>query len=318
MHITTLIPAYKTKYLQELLAGLLTQTHKSDRIIVSDDSPNGEFSEALRSPRYAQWVAALPLEIHRGPRAGAYENFKHLVKLWGGSGELFHILLDDDVIFPDFYTQHLAAHAMAEVSCSISARWTANERGQPIEGMPIPEAIFSSNNRMLSVGPNALFSSTVPLCQNWLGEFSNCVVRARCAELLAQPAFGEVSYAGLWDLGFFLAASMQAPVAYIQDRLGYFRAGGEGHSAQFNGPHMKGAHLGFVALAIGGLRLGKLSEAQAQLCYRGIGNALSKGYAGQADMQGFAQLLPRMAAGEPGSEAEFLLAWRQFLDSHGF
>jgi len=318
MHITTLIPAYKTKYLQELLAGLLTQTRKSDRIIVSDDSPNGEFSEALRSPRYANWLAALPIEIHRGPRAGAYENFKHVVRLWGRSSELFHILLDDDVIFPDFYAQHLAAQQMAELSCSISGRWTANERGQPIEGMPVPEAVSSSNHRMLSLGPNALFSSTVPLCQNWLGEFSNCVIHARCADLLDQPVFAEVSYAGLWDLGAFLAASLRAPVGYIQDRLGYFRAGGEGHSAQFNGPHMKAAHLGFAALALGGQRLGKLSEAQARLCYRGIASALAKGYAEQADMQGFATILPRLAEGEAGSEAEFLQAWQQFLAGHGF
>lgn len=318
MQITTLIPAYKTKYLQELLAGLLTQTRKSDRIIISDDSPNGEFAEALQSLRYSAWVAALPIEIHRGPRAGAYENFKHLVNLWGGASELFHILLDDDVIFPDFYAQHLTAHQMAEISCSISARWTANERGQPIEGMPVPDAIAASNNRMLSVGPNALFSSTAPLCQNWLGEFSNCVVRANCADLMSQTEFEGVSYAGLWDLGFFLAASLRAPVGYIQDRLGYFRAGGEGHSAQFFGPHMKAAHLAYVALALGGLRLGRLNEAQARLCYRGIGQSIAKGYAAEADMQVFARLLPRMAEGDPTALDDYLLAWTGFLQSHGF
>lgn len=318
MQITTLIPAYKTKYLQELLAGLLTQTRKADRIIVSDDSPNGEFTEALQSPRYSTWVAQLPLEIHRGPRAGAYENFKQLVNLWGGSSELFHIMLDDDVMFPDFYAQHLAAHQMAPISCSISARWTANERGQPIEGMPVPEAIATSNNRMLSVGPNAMFSSTVAPCLNWLGEFSNCVIRADCAPLLFKPEFAGVSYAGLWDLGFFLAASLQAPVGYIQDRLGYFRGGGEGHSAQFFGPHMKAAHLGFVALALGGLRLGRLSDAQARFCCKSIAHALTTGYASQADMLVFAQLLNRMADGDAAAQDEFLLDWAAFLQSHGF
>lgn len=103
MQITTLIPAYKTKYLAELLTGLLTQTRPSERVIVSDDSPDGSFGALLRDGPLARFASRLPLEIHAGPRAGAYENFKHLVKLWGGQTELVHIHLDDDVIYPDFY-----------------------------------------------------------------------------------------------------------------------------------------------------------------------------------------------------------------------
>jgi hypothetical protein len=318
MHITTLIPAYKTKYLQELLAGLMTQTRKPDRIVISDDSPSGEFTQQLLSPRYANWVATLPLELHVGRRAGAYENFKNLVRLWAGRSELFHILLDDDVIFPDFYAQHLQTHQMAELSCSISARWNANERGQPIEGMPVPEAIASSNSRIMSMGPKAMFSSTVPGSVNWLGEFSNCVIRARCAELLEQPAFGGVSYAGLWDLGFFLAASLQAPIGYIQDRLGYFRAGGEGHSAQRNGPHMKAAYLGYVALAVGGCRIGQVTPEQMRMCATGMAGALVKNYADQPDVMAFVPLLLELGQGSEGAEAVFVEAWHGFLQSHGF
>ncbi len=124
--ITTLIPAYKTKYMVELLTGLATQTHKPARILISDDSPNGEFTELLRTMPVAH---RLPIEVCAGPKNGAYENFKHLVRHWNGSTDLFHILLDDDVLFPDFYARHVMAHAMApETACSISARWTANER----------------------------------------------------------------------------------------------------------------------------------------------------------------------------------------------
>ena len=316
--ITTLIPAYKTKYLVELLTGLATQTHKPARIIISDDSPQGEFEALLRTMPLAQ---RLPIEICTGPKQGAYENFKHLLRMWGGSTELFHILLDDDVLYPDFYTRHVMAHSMGEMSCSISARWTANERGQPIEGMPIPKGVWFSNDRVVLLESSALFLSTAPECQNWLGEFSNCVMRKDCAELLFAPRFADVSYAGLWDLGAFLAASLIAPVAYIQDRLGYFRAGGEGHSGQMMGPHMKAAHIGYAAIALGGQRIGRLAPDQAQRCYGGIANAVAQRYATQEDMRVFVAPLQAMAAGLSAGEAAepvFLEAWNAFLATHGF
>lgn len=308
--ITTLIPAYKTKYLVELLTGLASQTTKPDRILVSDDSPNGEFCEQLRQMPLAH---RLPIEICAGPKRGAYENFKHLVRLWDGSSELFHILLDDDVLYPDFYQRHLMAHSMGRMSASISARWTANERGQPVEGMPIPKGVWFSNDRVVLLEPSALFASTVPECQNWLGEFSNCLLRKECAPLLFEPRFEAVSYAGLWDLGAFLAASLIAPVGYIQDRLGYFRAGGEGHSAQLMGPHMKAAHLGYAALALGGQRIGRLADDQAQRCYDGIAVAVAKRYHAEADMVPFVEPLRALALGQRAAEPAFLALWNDFL-----
>lgn len=318
MHITTLIPAYKTKYLVDLLTGLRVQTQPCQRIIVSDDSPGGEFSELLASPAMAGLRARLPIEIHQGPRAGAYENFLHLVRLWGGATEFAHLMLDDDILYPDFFERHRAAHAQGDFSCSISARWTANEQGQPIEGMPIPPRVWNSPQRVVALDGSAMLASTVPLCQNWFGEFSNCVFRREHAELLFKPDFAGVSYAGLWDLGFFLAAGLRAPVAYIQERLGAFRTGGEGHSAQLNGKHMKAAHLGYAALARGAHKLGRLDDALARQCYHGIGLAVQQRYASQDDIAPFAPVLLAMAAGHADAGLLFEQAWAGFLARHGF
>lgn len=318
MHVTTLIPAYKTKYLVELLTGLVTQTHKPQRVIVSDDSPNGEFSALLQSPAMALAMRKLPIEIHTGPRAGAYENFKHLVRLWGNSTEFCHLLLDDDVLYPDFYMRHMMAHATGRHPCSISARWCSNERGQPVEGMPIPKAVWFSNDRTLLLDATVLFSTTLPDCQNWLGEFSNCVMRQDVAELLFKPEFGGVSYAGLWDLGAFLAASLIAPVAYIQDRLGAFRAGGEGHSGQMLGKHMKAAHLGYGALALGATRIGKLGAEPARQAYAGLHQALCNRYQDEPDVSPFIDVMRRLSLGDATAEAEFLHLWNGFLASHKF
>jgi hypothetical protein len=318
MHVTTLIPAYKTKYLVELLTGLVTQSHQPKRVIVSDDSPNGEFGALLRSPAMALGMRKLPIEIHQGPRAGAYENFKHLVQLWDGSTEFCHLMLDDDVLYPDFYMRHMMAHATGHHPCSISARWNSNERGQPVEGMPIPKAVWFSNDRTLLLDATVLFSTTLPECQNWLGEFSNCVMRKEMAELLFKPEFGGVSYAGLWDLGAFLAASLINPVAYIQDRLGAFRAGGEGHSAQMLGKHMKAAHLGYGALALGATRIGRLGAEQARQCYAGLHGALHNRYAQEPDVAPFVDIMRRLSQGDATAEAEFLQHWNAFLSSHKF
>lgn len=312
----TLIPAYKTKYIAELLIGLALQTRRSDRVIVSDDSPGGEFGQLLASPALAGLRGDLPIEIHPGPRNGAYENFKHLIQLWGDSTDFVHLLLDDDLIYPEFYEQHLDAHRRGRFSCSISARWTASETGQPLRGMPVPAAVKADPSRLLALDAGVMFTTTVPECKNWFGEFSNCVLTRETAPLLLKPEFEGVSYAGLWDLGAFLAASLSGPVLYIQERLGAFRTGGEGHSAQLMGKHMKAAHLGYVALALGGKRLGQLSAEQARQCCAGIAPALAQRYGGQEDMQVFAQLLFRMAAGEDAAEAEFLANWAHFLASH--
>lgn len=318
MKITTLIPAYKTQYIVELLTGLRVQTYPSSRIVISDDSPNGEFSALLASEPLRALRSSLPIEVHQGPRNGAYENFTHLARLWGGDSDLVHLLLDDDVPFPDFYERHRIAHASGNYSCSISGRWTANEQGQPIAGQPLPKAVSASNDRMLALGADVVFMTTVPWCRNWFGEFSNCVMRADSVELLFRPEFGGVSYAGLWDLGFFLAASIRSPIAYIQDRLGYFRTGGQNNSSQLFGKFMKAAHLGYVALALGGLRIGKLSAGQALACYQGIAPALLQRYGSQPDMLPFCALVARMAEGDVAASPEFEQAWAQYLRRHGF
>jgi hypothetical protein len=318
MNITTLIPAYKTKYIAELLSSLRYQTHPSQRILISDDSPNGEFRHEILSERFKPLISGLNIEITEGPRNGAYENTKHLIELWDGSSELVHLMFDDDVAYPEFYERHLVAHASANFSCTISRRWTASETGLALSNQPLPDAVAKNSNRILSLNDDVVFMTTVPECKNWFGEFSNTVIRASTCEMLLKPEMGGVSYAGLWDLGFFLSASMRAPIGYIQDHLGYFRTGGTGNSSNLYGPLMKGAILGYVALALGGQRVGKLSCTQALNCYAIMAPVLNRCYAEQVDMQIFCQVLPEMASLTSGAEDMFLEAWNVFQKKNNF
>ena len=318
MRICTLIPAYKIKYVEPLLLGLQSQTVKPYRIIFSDDSPGRIFSERLLSDELAPLRSGLAIEVIQGPRTGAFENCKHLLNVWNRESELFHLLLDDDVIFPEFYERHLIAHLSGDFSCSISQRWESNEAGQPLRGQPVPAAVANSMERFLSLDADVAFMSTVAECKNWFGEFSNVVFRGDCREIVLNPTIADVSYAGLWDLGAFLAASLLRPICHIQDHLGYFRKGPDQNSAQTYSPIMKAAILAYVALAIGGQRIGKISSEQAVQCAATIANVLNHWYATQDDMVEFRAILPRLALHTQGAEDEFLICWQQFLVRNGY
>jgi hypothetical protein len=85
-----------------------------------------------------------------------------------------------------------------------------------------------------------------------------------CCDLLLTPTLGEMSFAGLWDLGAFIAASMRRPLCHMHDHLGFFRVDPGQNSSSLNSPIMKAAHLGDEAVAVGGQRMGRLSDALAR------------------------------------------------------
>jgi hypothetical protein len=318
VNLTTLIPAYKPAFLKDLLRGLQVQTRPSQRIVFSDDSPGGAYRAALMSDALAPLRQGLPIEVVEGPRRGGYANIQHLVKLWNGSSDLVHVMLDDDIVYPSFYERHRLAHASGAISCSISDRWTTDELGQPIGRLPVPALVQQSSERMLSLSADALFKTTAVLCTNWFGEFSNTVFTPRSAAVLLKPEFEGISYAGLWDLGAFLAASLQAPVGYIQEALGGFRTSPQGNSAHTYGPYMKAAVLAYGALCLGGQRLGRYNEAQARSGLATVASVVQQYYAQQADIQPFMPLLARLAAGDLSATAEFIELWNRFLQSHDF
>ena len=318
MNICTLIPAYKTQYIESLLLAIRTQTVQPYRIIFSDDSPGGVFSERLLSSEYSALRSGLNIEVVNGPRNGAFENFKHLVRTWNGESELFHLLLDDDVIYPEFYGRHLAAHMSGNFSCSISRRWEANEAGQPTRGVNVPAAVARDAARMIALGPEVTFMTTVAEGKNWLGEFSNAVLRRSCQQLILEPRLAGVSYAGLWDLGAFLAASVEQPICFIQDYLGFFRKGPAQNSAQSFSPIMKSAVLAYAALAVAGRRIGAMNDEQAKTAFSIISEALNYWYATQDDLADMKSAVSRLVIDRELAEANFLERWDSFLLTHGF
>jgi hypothetical protein len=313
--ITTVIPAYKPKYLHELLTSLYHQTVRPERVIFSDDSPDSAFRTALQSEAVRSAMAGLNIEVIDGPRAGAFANCRHLLQAWNGSTRLVHFLLDDDIIYPEFYERHLAVHAAGAVDCSVSRRWTSLEPGLPVGRLPVPEPIARHERRVLSLESGFLFTTTIPSCNNWLGELSHAVFNHEVSGLLDEPRLAGISFEGLGDIGFFLSASLRKPIGFLTDVLGYFRLNPAQNTQQSSSRDFKAGHLAWIALGLAAQRLGKLHPAQAAQCFRTIGGLIVKRFGDSPDMAPFCELLPALIRGDAAAADRFLGSWQAFIDS---
>ena len=315
MQITTLVPAYKPKYLVELLSSMRHQTVKPARIIISDDSPSQAFVATLSAEPLKGLVADLNVEVVAGPRLGAYSNILYLMHLYGKQTSLFHILMDDDIPYPKFYERHLQAHRTASLCAVVSRRWTALESGQPIRDLSPPDAVCNHPQRMLALDASILFDHTVASSANWLGEFSNATFSADMVDEIDDPSLDGICFTGLEDLGAFLKASLHGQVGYINEHLGFFRTSADQHSANPMGRPMKLAFLAYMALAIAALRLGRLTVSQCHLVLEKVCPLIRYHYGSEFDMVEMCAQMPRLATGEPAAVTEFLAHWHVFSGS---
>ncbi|RZJ11113.1 MAG: glycosyltransferase family 2 protein [Rubrivivax sp.] len=312
MDVTVLVPAYKSQYLGELLQALQSQTVPPARVVLSDDSPDQAFLKALDTAKARAAYPALNIEVIQGPRAGAWANFRHLLQHYQGETEFFHLQLDDDIPYPQFYERHSQAHGLARTQCAVSRRWTAIESGQPISSLPVPDAVSNHPQRMFALGPEVLFQHTVAGTNNWLGEFSNATFRAAMREELLTTRLAGISFTGLEDIGAFLVASQQAPVAFINEHLGYFRTSPGQNTSQTTGRIFKLGLLAWPALALASHRLGHLTAQQLAAVAQRMGTAVLQHYrAVDAAMCGVAELALALGSGS-AAEADYLAAWHAY------
>jgi hypothetical protein len=314
MQLMTLIPAFKVQYLPPLLACLERQTVRADAVLLSDDSPGADFLNALEQGPLAGQAHRLKLQAVRGPCRGAYANVAHLRGLWDGRSSLVHWLLDDDIVYPDFYEKHLAAHARGHFLASVSLRWNADQGGQPIERLRIPPALLAQPQRVLTLAADVAFATTVAEGVNWMGEFSNAVLRAELVPFVTQPQLAGVPLIGLEDLATFLAASVKGPLLVLNEHLGFFRTSAQQNSAQLQGSVMKLSTCAWMPLAIAGERLGLLSRDQVMRCAAVMGRmAIARYHADPALAPLCAALARFMAQGGATETADaFVQAWTDY------
>lgn len=312
MEITTLIPAYKPKYLIDLLQSFRNQTVKPAQIFISDDSPDRSFIKMLNSEPLKDLIKDLNITSFQGPQLGAYNNIRHLMHLYNKSTKYFHILNDDDFLYPNFYERHSAVHKDNNFSSVISRRWTSNESGVPLRDLPVPDEINSNLNRVITIDSDYLFQRTAALSMNWLGEFSNTTYQSFMIDEMDNPSLQGVCFSGLEDLGSFLKSSLHTPVGYINEHLGYFRLSPDQHSAQTMGTPMKWAFLAYLGLAISGNNIGKLSNDQCGLVLNNVIPLILYHFGSQQDLTEILSLLPSLQNNSDLDKANFLKSWHDY------
>lgn len=314
MGITTLIPAFKVAFLPSLIAALERQTVRPVRVLLSDDSPDGDFLRVLATEPWAARCEALKLEVARGPCRGAHANVTRLIDWWGGSSERVHLLFDDDLVFPTFYERHLAAIAqLPECRASVSLRWRSAEDGVPQVPANAPAAVLQHPARLLALPADVLFASTLGAPTNWLGEFSNTVLHADLVPGVSRPRLFDMPATGLEDLGTFLNASLAAPLALVNEHLGCFRSSPQQHSAQPLGTMMKLSACAWVPLAIESHRHGRLDDAQRDRCVQLMSRFVLARYAELPELAPLCAALRARLANAPGADDAVLDAWLRYV-----
>ena len=260
--LVTLIPAYKPDHLGELFLGLATQSFKDFRVVVSDDSPGGEITGLLKSKVLEPLLRGLDVVVVQGPRRGSVSNVRHLVEGFARHGQLVHLLMDDDLVYPDFYRAHVQAHGRGTVGASVSQRWLTSADGRPGASLPLPGFLDELGDRIVYLDAEAMFASTAAHAQNWLGEFSNAVLSQAAAARLLRTEIEGLSYFGLADIGVLLDIARLAPVAFIRDHLGGFRSHPNQTTHAKRSFALQCGYLAWIALALGGRRAGRLNDAQ--------------------------------------------------------
>lgn len=318
--ITTLIPAYKPDYLGEMFLGLRRQSFRDFRVILSDDSPGGVITDMVRDGRFGPLAAELNLTVVKGP-GNARLNHQHLINQWAGSGPaadgLVHFMLDDDVVFPEFYRSHVEAHSGGKYALSVSPRWLSQGDSRPGWTLPLPTFVTQSPLRAVPVSPKQLFASVVPGCENWLGELSNMVWTAEGVRHYPVPPSAGLSYYGLLDISAVLEAGRTMPLVFVRDHLSVFRQHAEQTTRTVHSHGHRVTMLVWAACALHAWKEGRISDAETA---RAIGTTVQrclKLYGEQDEvMNGFYTLVQHQGTSLASLHDAFTAYWLALLASH--
>lgn len=314
--ITTLIPAYKSQYLGELFLGLKTQTCRDFRVVLSDDSPGGEITDLIRRGAFDALIDTLDLLVVQGPRRGAFPNIRHLLQQLSPQDTLVHLLMDDDVIYPDFYRLHAMTHASAPLGATVSQRWLAAADGRPVAQLPLPEPIEQQPQRIVAVDGRALVDTTITHCRNWLGEFSNAVLARPAVERLRHATLGGLSYYGLADIGVMIDVSAERPIGFIHDHLGLFRSHAAQSTAARASHGLQCGYLAWASLALGARRAGRLADPPARRALQRVVELTRAQYANVPAFSEYFAMVDRHAGDLDAMHASFAPFWHRLLQSH--
>lgn len=238
--IATLIPAYNTEFIAEVIIGLKNQTYTNFDVYIADDSKNSEITNIINKLDREGGIGKLKIIIFEGAKQPRL-NHVLLDQLFSRKYEFIHFHLDDDYVFPTFYEEHISAHCKGSFSLSATPRWLADQSGLPVgKDANIP---ITSDSRFIPINSQALAKSTLPRCINWIGELSNIVFRNDFQPIFELPpkTTAEINFYGLIDINTCLSQSLKGDICFIQSYQSIFRQ----HPGQST--HVKNSHGAAVA-----------------------------------------------------------------------
>ena len=260
MLFTTLIPVYKTQFIEDTVQCLKAQTLQNFQVIFSDDSPTQDLVELL-GEFHADTPITFPFQVIQGKRLGPVSNCHHLLTAWNFSSPYIHYLLDDDLIFPDFYRWHAQAYERTQAKTCISARIVVNEKKSPLGTSSLPDYIWQADTTITPLSLQSCITSIIPTCNNWLGELSSATFHGATMSATLTGSLRRIPYYGLNDLGIFLEMIAAEPAAYIQNNLGAFRINRLQTSGDSRSTIFKSTIISWISLALDAHSMGALNAA---------------------------------------------------------
>ena len=313
MLFTTLVPIYKTHFLEDTVACLNAQSRQTFQVIFSDDSPTQDLAPLLDDLQITQRLR-FPYRIIQGRRIGPATNCHDLFAAWAAnkSTPYIHFLLDDDLIFPDFYLWHERAFARGQAKLCVSSRIIVNEKKTPFAHTRQPDFINEQNASFSPLHLPECLQTTLPTLDNWLGELSCATLDGAALGQTLKGQLHQLPYYGINDLGLFLEMIAAHPACYINNTLGAFRVNRWQTSRDAQSSIFKSTIISWASLALDAYHMGQLSEHDVNLCLARVQHSVQNLLPTNPDLHTLALIfthLPQI----PIVAAEFKAYWPQAL-----
>jgi hypothetical protein len=158
--------------------------------------------------------------------------------------------------------------------------------------------------------------TTIPNCNNWLGEYSNAIFKSSVVPVLDKLNVQNVSIYGLGDLASFIFGA--DGVVWINEHLGFFRSNSQQISGNNSNPSFKASHLAWIALAIITVNKKLIDFSEFQRSLEFMHKLISTNYFDDQEMLMFNSLIKELRLSPDNKKSDFLEMWDDFLSKYGF
>jgi glycosyltransferase involved in cell wall biosynthesis len=221
--VSVLIPAYRSTFLRQAIASVLSQTYRECELLVSDDCPDGSVRAVVAEFRDSR------LRYMEGPRQGLVANSARLYK--EARCDFVKFVHDDDFLLPFALarmTEALEQHP--EAAFLFCYRHLVNRAGRVVKSPRAAEA-----SKPVELQPAQLVNALLGGLHNSVGEPINVMIRkSRLPDESVLSRYAGYPVRHLIDLAFFFNALDAGTCVLLPEFHAAFRQHPEQTSAVTN------------------------------------------------------------------------------------